>query len=177
MCKNIHLVKIKDFEVKRETDLNIAYTHETRKKINQICMERNLAESNQKPIFIKADQNNPKTQDVRLIRGMPIICHRTNKKLDILNSDRFYITSVTNKEIWFNNDDRKFENGNKMDAIIINTKDFHKFFYLAYCITSHASQGETFREPYTIYDWKMMNHRARYVSLSRGTEKKKYSNF
>ena len=171
LCKNIHLVKIKDFEVKRETDLNIAYTHETRKKINQICMERNLAESNQKPIFIKADQNNPKTQDVRLICGMPIICHRTNKKLDILNSDRFYITSVTNNEIWFNNDDRKFENGNKMDAIIINTKDFHKFFYLAYCITSHASQGETFREPYTIYDWKMMNHRARYVSLSRGTEK------
>jgi hypothetical protein len=49
-------------------------------------------------------------------------------------------------------------------------KDFHRYFYLAYCITVHASQGETFKEPYTIYDWERMCKRGKYVSLSRGTE-------
>jgi predicted peptidase len=52
---------------------------------------------------IPADKNNPKSQHVKLIKGTPIICHRTNKKLDILNSDRFTITSTTNNSISLTN--------------------------------------------------------------------------
>ena len=52
----------------------------------------------------------------------------------------------------------------------IACQDFNKYFYLAYCITVHASQGETFKEPYTIYDWGKMCKRAKYVALSRGTK-------
>ena len=37
-------------------------------------------------------------------------------------------------------------------------------------MTIHASQGETFKDPYTIYDWYMLCDKARYVALSRGTK-------
>ena len=167
LCKNTTLVKAKDFEVTRETDLNIAYTHVTRKKVNKVCMERNIA-GKSKTYSVKSDPMNPKTQDLRLIKGMPIICHRTNKKLDILNSDRFVIKTINEKYLECSNDIREEK---ELPPIKIPLDSFNKYFYLAYCITAHASQGETFKEPYTIYDWKMMSERARYVALSRGTEK------
>ena len=99
---------------------------------------------------------------------MPIICHRTNKKMGVLNSDRFTITSVTNKVIQFSNELLKEQ---EKPDIKIDIQEFHKFFYLAYCITVHASQGETFKSPYTIYDWERMCKRGKYVALSRGTDK------
>jgi hypothetical protein len=56
--------------------------------------------------------------------------------------------------------------------IEISNDNFHKFFYLGFCITIHASQGATIKVPYTIYDWnhQCMCKRGKYVSLSRGTE-------
>ena len=119
-------------------------------------------------IEIKADERNPKTQDIKLAEGMPIICHRTNKSLDVLNGDRFKIISINDKILKFTNDIRT-ENDEK--PIELEIGHFHTYFYVAYCITCHASQGETFKERYTIYDWKIMNRRAKYVALSRGTEK------
>lgn len=168
LCKNLHLVNLDEFSITRETNLNVAFTHETRKKVNHSCMMRNLQSSNSEPISIPADENNPKTQDIHLIRGMPIICHRTNKKIEILNSDRFVITSINNKTIEFTNELRIEK---EQDPIRLELKDFNKYFYLAYCITVHASQGETFKEPYTIYDWSRMSKKGKYVALSRGTEK------
>ena len=93
---------------------------------------------------------------------MPVISHMTDKKLDILNSETFKIKSVNNEYIEVTEHDR---------IIKINTNDFHKYFYLGFCITIHASQGETFDEPYTIYDWNFQHfcNKAKYVALSRGT--------
>lgn len=170
LCKNVKKVNVFDFSVKVETDLNVAFTHETRKTVNHICMMRNIQKSESKPICIPADEYNPKTQELQLINGMPIICHRTNKKMEILNSDRFTITSINNKTIKFTNELRIEK---ALEPIEVELKDFNKYFYLAYCITVHASQGETFKEPYTIYDWHQMRRRAKYVALSRGTEKDK----
>lgn len=168
LCKNTSLVNVDDFKVKIETDLNIAYTHKTRIEVNEMCMERYLMKHDSNYIEIPEDENNPKTQNVKLIIGMPIICHRTDKSLKILNSDRFTITSINNEDIKFTNEMRI---ENQEEPLTIKTQLFHKYFYLAFCITAHASQGETFKEPYTIYDWRLMNKRAKYVSLSRGTNR------
>ena len=46
---------------------------------------------------------------------------------------------------------------------------FQKLFYVAYAITTHKSQGETFNEPYTIHEWQHMDERLRYVALTRAT--------
>ena len=56
--------------------------------------------------------------------------------------------------------------------ITIDLKLFHKLFYLGFCIAIHASQGETFKQKYTIYDWNFERFckRAKYVALSRASE-------
>lgn len=166
LCKNTQSLDVEQFPIKVETNLNIAFTHETRKRINHECMMRNI-KTTDTPITILPDENNPKTQLLFLTIGMPIICHRTNKKMEILNSDRFDITAIDEKEIQFSNEILR-EQGKPDVKISIN--DFNKFFYLAYCITVHASQGETFKEQYTIYDWGRMCKRGKYVALSRGTK-------
>lgn len=164
MCLKAQEINVEEFKPTRETYLNIAYTHKTRIEVNDCYMNKFVEKSKDTPIFISKDINNPKTQDVKLLKGMPVICHKTNKALNILNSDRFIIKSINDEKIILTNDIIE-------EDITISTDKFHKFLYLGFCITCHASQGETFNEPYTIYDWKMMNGRGKYVALSRGTSK------
>ena len=61
------------------------------------------------------------------------------------------------------------------ETMEIETADFTRLFNLAYCITIHSSQGETFDHPYTIYEFHKMDARLKYVSISRST-KKEYIN-
>ena len=103
LCKDPQSIDTKKFPIRVETNLNIAFTHETRKKINHECMMRNIS-TGENPIIILAEEYNPKTQLLLLTKAMPIICHRTNKKMEILNSDRFYITQLNDKEIQFTNE-------------------------------------------------------------------------
>jgi len=93
---------------------------------------------------------------------MPVIAHKTNKKLSIMKSQRFIVSSITDDIIKIKDDDREIE---------IELKNFNKLFYIGFCITLHSSQGETFNEPYTIYDWNnfYFDNIARYVALSRAT--------
>jgi len=164
LCKNVESIDLTKFEVKKYTYLNLAYKHETRMQVNNVCMNTYLAENNiNNYISIEKSNKNEKTQDVKLCKGMPIIAHKTNKKLEILNSERFTINSITQEAMIINDDFRELE---------IKTTDFHKYFYLGFCITVHSSQGETFNEPYTIHDWNFIYfcNRAKYVALSRATD-------
>ena len=55
----------------------------------------------------------------------------------------------------------------------IPIKEFQRMFYVAYCITIHKSQGETYKDKYTIHEFhrgKEENLRLRYVALSRATD-------
>jgi ATP-dependent exoDNAse (exonuclease V) alpha subunit len=149
------------FKPTEKTFLNLSYTHKTRRIVNKECMERYITENNCKTIFVEMDKLNPKTQDVKLAKRMPIIAHTTNKKLGFMNSQTFTIEEVNNKSLTIKSD---------TEIITINTKDFHKFFYLGFCITVHSSQGETFDNKYTIHDWYKLCEKAKYVALSRGTK-------
>lgn len=53
----------------------------------------------------------------------------------------------------------------------LNVNEFNRYFYLGFCITVYASQGETFDQKYTIHDWKYKRfcEKAKYVAMSRGT--------
>ena len=64
----------------------------------------------------------------------------------------------------------------KKKEVKITTEQFHRMFYLAFCITIHSSQGITIKDKYTIHDWKALGHledesNIKYVALSRGTTK------
>jgi DNA replication protein DnaC len=163
LCQSVENIDTSRFTPKKETYLNLAYTHETRIKINKKCMNRFIKETNHTGIFIPKDQKNPKTQDITLTKGMPIIAHTTNKKLNILNSQQFIITDVSNEYFTI-----------EIDKISTKLKinKFNHLFYLGFCITIHASQGETFKGVYTIHDWKFNRFcsKAKYVAMSRGTD-------
>ena len=161
LCQDAKNVNKFQFQATQKTFLNLAYTHKTRKTVNNECMERFILKNQCDTISVNCDKLNPKTQDVKLAIGMPVIAHKTNKKLRFLNSQTFAIESVTNESLCIKSDDTE---------ITIKTADFHKFFYLGFCLTIHANQGETFDTPYTIYDWYKLCPKAKYVALSRGTK-------
>ena len=64
---------------------------------------------------------------------MPVIVHTTNKKMNILNSQTFEMTSINHETITVSDGD---------EPIKIKTSEFDKFFYLGFCITIHASQAQ-----------------------------------
>ena len=77
-----------------------------------------------------------------------------------MNAETFVIDKIDSESMEIKND---------IQSITVHTKDFHKFFYLGFCLTIHASQGETFKDKYTIHDWYMLCEKSKYVALSRGT--------
>jgi hypothetical protein len=171
LARNVETVNIKDYPVTQLTYLNISYKHSTRIKVNQMCLEK-FIEENLEPddtsLVIPKDPDNPKTQDVELFKGVPVVCHTTRnnkeekaKQNGFLNSERFKVIRVSNKEIVLHSD----------RIITISPHDFHKYFYIGFCITVHTSQGETFDEKYTIYDWNFFHFcdKAKYVAVSRAT--------
>lgn len=162
LCRDVENVDVDNFKPTEKTYLNLAYTHRTRIRVNNECMERYLTENNKPFTLIERDIKNEKTQDVKLCVGMPVIAHTTDKKKCILNSQKFIIKQIKNGKLTLIDEDREIE---------IDIKMFHKYFYLGFCITIHASQGETFTQPYTIYDWNFKHfcHKAKYVALSRAT--------
>lgn len=170
ICKNVNDVNIQNFPVREKTYLNIAYRHKTRIRINKECIERFIKENKIKHcISIDKDEKNPKTQDVKIFNGLPVICHKTRNtekaKADgafFLNSERFRVESFDAKSIVMYGNGREFK---------ISISEFHTYFFVGFCITAHASQGETFKEKYTIFDWDFIHFskRAKYVSLSRAT--------
>jgi hypothetical protein len=47
--------------------------------------------------------------------------------------------------------------------------EFSACFTVAYCITVHKAQGQTWDEAYAIYEWERMNRRLLYTATSRAT--------
>jgi nucleoside-triphosphatase THEP1 len=164
-------IKPCDFPVTQDTYLNLAFKHTTRKRINSKCLARFLEEEiddNDVRLFIPADPKNPKTQDVTLTTGVPVVCHRTrNDKKQKMNSNGFY--NSERFEVQRIETDVITLVGQGDREIIIKANEFHKYFYIGFCITIHTSQGDTFKEKYTVYDWGFVffSDKARYVAISR----------
>ena len=93
---------------------------------------------------------------------MRVVAHTTNNEIGIVNSQLFTILRASASKLDLRCGD---------DIVTVPTKDFHKYFYMGFCLTVHASQGETFDGKYTIYNWnhERMCPKAQYVALSRGT--------
>ena len=132
-------------------------------RVNEECMYRFNKEFNYNFVEINKDKRDSKSQDIILSENMPILCKRTNKKLNILNSEIFKVIKISSTHFTIINGEKE-----KVD---IEIKNFHKLFYPGFCITVYASQGETYKEKYSIYDWnfKYFDNRAKYVAMSRSS--------
>ena len=155
-------IDISQFD-KKKSFINICYTNEMRKKINNERMADHLKNRGQtlKIEKLRYDKN---SQDFTLMKGMPLIARRNKKELNIFNNERFICEFIRKDKIIIKND-----NGDKID---ININEINKLFYLGFCFTTHRAQGETIDTNYTIYEWDKMDTKLRYVALSRATNKK-----
>ena len=89
-----------------------------------------------------------------------VVCLKVNL---LCHAIPFNITSVSSETITYKDDKIEYT---------IPVCDFHKNFYLGFCITVHASQGDSINQKYTIYDWKIdcFCDKAKYVAMSRSTD-------
>ena len=103
--------------------------------------EVNKKGSKQKVLELKAYKYSDNSQDIYLIKGMPVIARITTE--DFSNNAQFIIHKVTADIITLTDGHAIME---------IQTADFTRLFNLAYCITTHCCQGSTYDYPYTIYE-------------------------
>ena len=164
--ENINKLKKESFAHSHHS-INICFTNKTRKEINAIWMKRAITKSKKNTndiLTFKKLSYDDNSQDVSLLAGMPIIARKHNKALNICNNDTYKIKQINNKAqtIIIIDDDKEQT---------VDFKDFQTMFYVAYCITTHKSQGMTINEPYTIHEFEKFDERLKYVSLSRSTNK------
>lgn len=149
-----------------ENRKNVSFLNETRRHINSVW---NNKEKYEGCLFIPSDPEND-SKDMYIYPNLPVIGRRNltvNKELLFANSEEFTVIDYDDTNIYLSNE-RPDDDGNPyMYAIDIPIKNFNEYFELAYCITTHKAQGCTFTEPFTIYDWDIMNTKLRYTSLSR----------
>jgi ATP-dependent exoDNAse (exonuclease V) alpha subunit len=128
-------------------------------------MERYIKEKTPKKTMkfdpLKFDKN---SQEITICEGMPIIARINHRKLDIINNESFTISKIKDDAVYVSNEVKK--------DIEIPVEKFNRFFYLAFCITIHKSQGATFREKYTIHEWNKQCRKMKYVAISRATDEK-----
>ena len=158
--ENINKITKKDFGNKF-TERHIAFTNAKRKEVNEIMMAK-LTEG-KKCLQLKGSKYDEKTQDLRLITGMPVLAKKNNSKLDIFNNEDFIIKHISKDTITVVDDEGK--------KVKVSHDDFMKNFIVAFCITVHCSQGSTFDHEYTVHEWNKFDERLKYVALSRSTDK------
>ena len=125
-------------------------------------VKKPLPEGPPKPKTLKLlkSEFSSKSQTVRLFKGVPVIAIKNKEKEGFVNSEKFIVEEVDDNNIVIKNDEK---------TLTIPKSKFQLWFHVAYCITSHKSQGQTISVPYTIHDWNQMSETCKYVSLSRGT--------
>ena len=166
---DVEKVDIKSFPFK-ETPINMAYTHKTRKEVNKKW--NNKLKPND-ALFIPIREGDEKYgQDMYIYSGCPLIARENDNKNGLyMNNESFDVVNYDDTNVYLLNE-RPDENGNvEVHNIDIPIDMVQKLFYLNYCSTIHKYQGTTIKGAFTIWDWNhpLMNKNAKYTALSRGT--------
>jgi undecaprenyl pyrophosphate synthase len=151
--------------------LNICYTNDKRKKINQEYMEK---EKGSKNIFLKKYEKSDYSQDMYVYPTLPVICYK--------NSTTSYLTNQEHKGKIYNNEkfdikrinvikDKKeyIEISNGEISYFIETCKFTSLFVPSYCMTTHKVQGATLNEEFSIHEMDKMkcDNKLLYTAVSR----------
>ena len=154
MCKNVGDVDVSTFS-KKVCRKSVCFTNAKRKAVNEYWMKKEALTT--KHLVIPGHKFDPNSQDMKICINTPIIARVSDAELEIANNETFVVKDIKKNIIVLCN------------GLQIDKKDFNKYFYVAYCLTIHKSQGCTFSEEYTIYEWRLLDKRLRYVALSRAT--------
>ena len=165
---NINYLKKQDFG-NNTSNINICFTNKKRIEVNDTKMKLAIKNSHLKSSkILKLDKldYDDNSQYVELVAGMPIIARKNSKQFNICNNETFKIYEVRHKT---NTIAIKDEFADEKEKPIAISFDKH-MFYLAYCITTHKSQGMTIDQPYCIHEFEKFDERMKYVALSRSTD-------
>jgi hypothetical protein len=160
LCKNVKKgIEIDTTQFSKNTinKLNICFTNEKRKAINKQCIDH--YGKGKAGIQIEKYSRDDNSQTYRLFEGMPMIARKTTS--DFMNTEMFKVSKITDDMVILKNEYKSLE---------IEISQIKSSFHPAFAITTHKSQGATFKESYTIHEWKLMNKKLKYVSLSRATD-------
>jgi hypothetical protein len=175
LCKDVKRLTGKEFGNKY-TNHHICFTNEKRKELNNYMMDhvtssRKKSKKMRDPLILDKLSYDKNSQDVELHSKMPIISSKNkpvikvdgkNVKLEILNNEMFTIDKILdNDTIVIKNSRINFE---------LPSSSFQRCFYVAFAITSHKAQGQTYDHPYTISEWGRMDNRCKKVALTRATK-------
>ena len=70
---------------------NICYTNKKRIAVNEIMMQQHKRLVKEKPLMLPKLEHDENSQDVQLMRGVPVIARVNYKSLDIANNELFKI--------------------------------------------------------------------------------------
>lgn len=138
-----------DFKICKEfPDFHLCFFNKTRKKVNQIMMDKYKTNS----ILIKHDITNQYGQDVYLYDSLPLRMVHNLPKKELFNG-----MMTTYKQL----------------RTILKDNEIMKYAVPAYCLTLYGIQGETITTKYCIHDanYIFSNPRFKYVAISRCTKK------
>ena len=146
---------------KEFTDRHLAFTNKKRIEINQKCMDKYKTKYHGMKQYLEANVNDENSQNVVLYPKLPIICKKNDKELELVNNEQFVVSKLTADTVYIKNDERELN---------IPVQKFQEYFYPAYCITIHKSQGQSYNFPYSIHEWNRLDKRLKYVALTRSTD-------
>jgi ATP-dependent exoDNAse (exonuclease V) alpha subunit len=191
---NITNLTVDDFknDLNIDNKINICWTNNTRKTINQKFMQMAYKKAKTANyISLKKLEHDDNSQDVILLHKTPLIAKVNDKSLQLINNERYIIKKVVKntRELIVENvrqvvkrDDEGVlltdEDGNVVmhtitKTITIQADAFQKLFRIGYAFTTHSAQGMSIDQPYTIHEFGKMDKKLKYVALSRAT---KYEN-
>jgi hypothetical protein len=161
------------FEV-REAPLtyrNLCWTNETRKqvidKIQNIYPNPELWIDCASKTEREDPNNTGQNERLMLAVGVPLIARKSMKEREVAKNEIWEVKSV-GEEIVLQYKDREES---------FTQEEIRKKWLSAFCITIHKSQGDTYRDEYTIWDWDRICKRKdlqakklRYTAVSRSVD-------
>tara|TARA_Y100000592_G_scaffold31957_1_gene50848 strand:- start:4609 stop:8547 length:3939 start_codon:yes stop_codon:yes gene_type:complete len=158
------------FEVKEAplTYRNLCWTNQTRKEV--IDKIQNIYPNPELWIDCgkREDPNNTgQNERLMLAVGVPLIARKSMKEREVAKNEIWKVKSV-GEEIVLEYKDREES---------FTQEEIRKKWLSAFCITIHKSQGDTYRDEYTIWDWDRISKRRdlqakklRYTAVSRSVD-------
>jgi hypothetical protein len=162
-----------------EKTTNICFYNSTRKHINKVVNNFVAATQTVKfnlPYTVKEDQpaDKQKQQDALLYVGCPVIAFKNfsskskgEHTIHCVNNEAFTIKLI-NAESIVAVSKRAGEDGEPEEhTFTISTDEFHEFFLLNYCSTTHKQQGATIDNDIIIFDYEDMPRELKYTAVTR----------
>ena len=153
----------------KDTSINIAYTHKTRKMVNKKWNDKLKPND---ALFIPVREDDDKGQYMHIYEGLPLIARENDNKNGLyMNNETFVVSDYDNKYVRVYSE--RVDDNDKVyiNAMEVEIDKVQKTFYLNYCSTIHRVQGDTINKQFTIWDWNhpCMTRKAKYTALSRAT--------